>query len=168
MFTGGLGRSVHSWDHLLLCVLEYLCRWMSSCSDTNPRCFHIILISYMIILWLILHHGRGTSNEVWVFVMIDTSHIPALGYIRVVTRGNAATLLPIIQNHVAPGMGPGWHTSSNGFSWDCEPLHWICELHNRGTYRGWRGAMKLNLPVTCTNSCDVDRVQHNPRHYPVS
>ena len=37
------------------------------------------------------------------FGLVDTSHIPALGYIEVVAQRNAATLLPIIQNHVAPG-----------------------------------------------------------------
>ena len=35
--------------------------------------------------------------------MVDTSHSPALGYMRIVPQRNAATLLPIIQQHVAPG-----------------------------------------------------------------
>ncbi len=37
----------------------------------------------------------------WVFGMVDTSHSPALGYMELVPRRNAATLLPIIQSHVA-------------------------------------------------------------------
>ena len=37
------------------------------------------------------------------FGLVDTSHTPALGYVQVVARRDAATLLPIIQTHVAPG-----------------------------------------------------------------
>ena len=39
----------------------------------------------------------------WVFSLVDTSHTPALGYMERVQTRNAATLLPIIQAHVAPG-----------------------------------------------------------------
>lgn len=35
--------------------------------------------------------------------MVDTSEQPALGYMEVVAQRNAATLLPIIQDHVLPG-----------------------------------------------------------------
>ena len=35
--------------------------------------------------------------------MVDTSHTPALGYVQVVTSHDAATLLPIIHAHIAPG-----------------------------------------------------------------
>ena len=35
--------------------------------------------------------------------MVDISHSPALGYMEVVQRRDAATLLPIIDSHVAPG-----------------------------------------------------------------
>ena len=35
--------------------------------------------------------------------MVDTSHDPALGYMHIVPRRDAATLLPIINSHVAPG-----------------------------------------------------------------
>jgi len=38
-----------------------------------------------------------------VFGLVDTSHTPALGFMQVVQQRNAATLLPIIQAHVAPG-----------------------------------------------------------------
>ena len=37
------------------------------------------------------------------FGIVDTSHQPALGYMEVVHRRDATTLLPIIQAHTAPG-----------------------------------------------------------------
>ena len=37
------------------------------------------------------------------FGICDTSHSPALGYMQIVAQRDAATLLPIIQSHVAPG-----------------------------------------------------------------
>ena len=39
----------------------------------------------------------------WVFGLFDTSHTQALGYMEVVAQRDAATLLPIIQAHLAPG-----------------------------------------------------------------
>ena len=39
----------------------------------------------------------------WVFGLVDTSQAPALGYMEVVQRRTATTLLPIINSHVAPG-----------------------------------------------------------------
>ena len=39
----------------------------------------------------------------WVFDLVTTSHTPALGYMEIVQTMNAATLLPIIQAHVATG-----------------------------------------------------------------
>ena len=39
----------------------------------------------------------------WVFGLVDTSHTPALGYMELVRRRDAATLLPIITAHTAPG-----------------------------------------------------------------
>lgn len=40
---------------------------------------------------------------VWVFGMVDTSHIPALGCMEVVDQRDASTLLPIIRDHILPG-----------------------------------------------------------------
>ena len=47
--------------------------------------------------------GRRTTNEMWVFGMVDTSVTPSLGYMELVTDRQAATLLPIIQAHMATG-----------------------------------------------------------------
>ena len=35
--------------------------------------------------------------------MVDATHTPALGYVQIVNQQNAATLLPIIQAHIARG-----------------------------------------------------------------
>ena len=37
------------------------------------------------------------------FGMVDISHTPAQGYMEIVPRIDAATLLPIINRHIAPG-----------------------------------------------------------------
>ena len=39
----------------------------------------------------------------WVFGLVDTQHTPALGFMEVVPQRTASTLLPIINQHVAPG-----------------------------------------------------------------
>ena len=38
----------------------------------------------------------------WVFGLVDTQHTPALGFMEVVPQRTASTLLPIINQHVAP------------------------------------------------------------------
>ena len=49
------------------------------------------------------HRGRPPHEQIWVFGLADTSQTPALGFMEVVQQRDAATLLPIIQQHVAPG-----------------------------------------------------------------
>ena len=49
------------------------------------------------------HRGRPADQPVWVFGMCDTSVTPALGYMQVVARRDAATLLPLIEDHVNQG-----------------------------------------------------------------
>ena len=49
---------------------------------------------------VLLIYTRAPSTEVWVF---GFSHSPALGYMEVVPRRDAATLLPILNSHIAPG-----------------------------------------------------------------
>ena len=46
--------------------------------------------------------GRTASVDAWVFGMVDTSCTPSLGFMEVVPDRTANTLLPIIQQHVAP------------------------------------------------------------------
>ena len=48
------------------------------------------------------HRGHPPRHDIWVFGMVDISHTPALGYMKVVPHRDA-TLLPIIQQHVRPG-----------------------------------------------------------------
>ncbi len=70
---------------------------------TNPRYCNIFVFRFINNVRIQHHRGRATSNEVWVFGLVDTSHTPALGYMEIVERRDAQTLLPIIQAHVAPG-----------------------------------------------------------------
>ena len=56
----------------------------------------------------VLQHHRGHPLppppwQVWVFGLCDTSHTPARGVMRIVPDRSAATLLPIIQQHVRSG-----------------------------------------------------------------
>ncbi|KAI8478483.1 hypothetical protein Bbelb_437870 [Branchiostoma belcheri] len=49
-------------------------------------------------------YGRGQrSRPIWVFGIVRTDVQPAVGYMQVVERRDAATLLPIIQRSVLPG-----------------------------------------------------------------
>ena len=49
------------------------------------------------------HRGRPTTEQIWVFGLVDTSQTPSPGYMEIVPQRDAATLLPLINNHVAPG-----------------------------------------------------------------
>ena len=49
------------------------------------------------------HRGRAPQSEIWVFGMADCTSNPALGFMQIVDRRNAETLLPIIQRHILPG-----------------------------------------------------------------
>ena len=55
-------------------------------------------------MFLLFQNWRGHAlPPVWVFGMVDASHIPSLGYMEIVDQRDAATLLPIIRDHVQPG-----------------------------------------------------------------
>ena len=49
------------------------------------------------------HRGWSPATEKWVFGLADTSQKPALCCMELVLRRDAATLLPIIQQHILPG-----------------------------------------------------------------
>ena len=50
-----------------------------------------------------LQGGRGCHlPPVWVFGMVDTYHVPAIGYMEIVDSRDAATLFPIVQAHIRP------------------------------------------------------------------
>ena len=49
------------------------------------------------------HRGRAPKRNQWVYGIVDTSSTPATGFLRMVNRRDAATLLPIIQNVIGPG-----------------------------------------------------------------
>jgi len=51
-----------------------------------------------------LQNNRGHAlPPVWVFGMVDTNHVPAIGYMEIVEQRDATTLIPIIRDHVLPG-----------------------------------------------------------------
>ena len=97
-----------------------------------------------------------SCNQQWGLglVMVDTSHIAALGYMCVVARRNAATLLPIIQNHVAPGsIIHSDHGSrlAHFQQWFLMGL-WTTTLNLWTQHQGYiQGAMKVSLPATWTS-----------------
>ena len=49
------------------------------------------------------NRGRQPQKELWVFGVADTSYKPAITYLEIVEKKNAATLLPIIRKAVQPG-----------------------------------------------------------------
>ena len=49
------------------------------------------------------HRGRPPQRVQWVFGIADTSTSPAIGFLQMEDRRDAATLLPIIQNVLLPG-----------------------------------------------------------------
>lgn len=51
----------------------------------------------------IIGRERTPATPVWVFGMVDTTHVPALGYMEIISNRDAATLYPIIQAHIRPG-----------------------------------------------------------------
>ena len=54
-------------------------------------------------IYFIFQNRGPPRSQIWVFGMVDVSHIPALGYMQTIPQWDARTLLPIIQQHVRPG-----------------------------------------------------------------
>ena len=72
------------------------------------------------------HRGRPTTNEVWVFGIVGVSQQPALGYMEIVQACDAATLLPIIQAHTAPGTtvhSDQWQHTTESKHWGMVAVH---------------------------------------------
>ncbi len=86
--------------------------------------------------------GRSTSTEVWVFGLANTSQSPALGYMEVVHQRDAATLLTIIQAHVAPG--------TEVHSYQCAAYNQVSSLSNVYTYNTVKDSVTFLDPATGT------------------
>ena len=72
-------------------------------SQTEGKFVSFYIYAKIIDIHLQNNRGRRTHQEIWVLGLVDTSFSLALGYMEVVQRRDAATLLPIINAHVAPG-----------------------------------------------------------------
>ncbi len=82
------------------------------------------------------------------FGMVDTSHQPALGYMEVVQRRNAATLLPIIQAHTAPG------TTVHSDEWAA--YNQVQSLPTVGTHNTVNHSLHFVDPVTGVHTQNVE------------
>ena len=82
------------------------------------------------------------------FGIVDTSQQPSLGYMEVVPARNAATLLPIIQAHVAPG------TIVQSDEWAA--YNQVGNLPNVGSYRTVNHSLHFVDPVTGTHTQNVE------------
>lgn len=67
---------------------------------TNPRCVQQHGCPYIYYLHQ-NNRGHATTQELWAFGMANSSLTLAMGYMEMVQRGDAATLLP--NGHTAPG-----------------------------------------------------------------
>lgn len=71
------------------------------------------------------HRGRQLhADDVWVFGIVDISHTPAVGYMEIVARRDANTLLPIVQRVCHPGtiihsdQWAAYNQLQNGYGYD--------------------------------------------------
>lgn len=80
--------------------------------------------------------------------MVDTAHQPSLGYIEIVHRRNASTLLPIIQAHTAPG------TTVHSDEWAA--YNRIQQLGNVATQRTANHSLHFVDPATGVHTQNVE------------
>ncbi len=84
----------------------------------------------------------------WVFGLADTSQSPALGYMEVVHQRDAATLLPIIQAHVAPG------TEVHSDQWPA--YNQVSSLSNVSTHNTVNHSVTFVDPTTGTHTQNIE------------
>lgn len=82
------------------------------------------------------------------FGLVDTSREPALGYMEIVAQRDAATLLPIIQAHVAPG------TIIHSDQWAA--YNRVANLPNVGGHSTVNHSVTFIDPVTGTHTQNVE------------
>ena len=108
----------------------------------------------IILLSPLLQHHRGhpPRSQVWVFGMVDTSHTPALGYMEVVQCRDAATLLPIIQQHTKPG------TEVQRDQWAA--YNSVSSLPNVSTHRTVNHSLHFKDPATGVHTNYIESYWH--------
>lgn len=84
----------------------------------------------------------------WVFGLADSSHTPALGYMELVPDRSAATLLPIIQAHVAPG------TIIHSDEWSA--YHRVGSLPNVAAHETVNHSIEFVNPTTGTHTQNIE------------
>ena len=92
------------------------------------------------------------------FGIVDTSQQPSLGYMEVVPARNAATLLPIIQAHVAPGS----IVHSDECTWAA--YNRVGNLPNVGSYQSVNHSLHFVDPVTGTHTQNVESYWSRVKH----
>ena len=94
LMLAGLGVVVHIDESLFIHKPKVWYTCMTSVVSVIVNIF--IMMSSRTIVGV--HH-----RQVWVFGLCDTSHTPACGVMRIVPDRSAATLLPIIEQHLRSG-----------------------------------------------------------------
>ena len=95
------------------------------------------------------YRGRATSQEMWMFGLADSSRTPALGYMELVPTCRAATLLAIIQAHVAPG------TIIYSDEWSA--YHRVGGLPNVAAHETINHSIEFVNPTTGTRTQNIER-----------
>lgn len=125
---------------LFLEDLESSSKLTSHSLNTSQR-FHVFIITQH-------HRGRPPLTDMWVFGLVDTSTSPALGYMEIVPRRDAATLLPIINNHVAPG------TIVHSDEW--RAYNQVATLPNVSSHATVNHSMTFVAPTTGTHTQHIE------------